>query len=100
MHNPNPNLLYYLEKGNNSGVVKRVLSIRNGWSEATTNFGKLNLKWTQTLKGSLRSSTGIYNSKDGIQIINHLIGNDEICNKDKLWSNVKSFCLVIIYYCI
>ena len=46
----NPNYMYYLGKGNNSDLIKRIFMSRPWWTQADEEtFPNVNLAWTQTL---------------------------------------------------
>ena len=97
----NPTLKYQILHGNNSKLIKRVLTVTRNehWFETpstidstTTNvrtqISHFHLRWAPTSKSINfeRLATNLF-----VQMVNHYEGHNEITTKNKLFKNIKAW---------
>ena len=85
---------YFVGRGNNSGLVKRVLKNRSWWEETKIYDDSYNLKWAQTYRGFRYERLGI--SPHVKQLVNHFEYHTEVSTKNGLIRSLSSYCEVIL----
>ena len=77
-------------KGNNSGLVNRILTSRENWQEIEYQHLTLfSFKWAPTSKFINFDSLGLHGQR---KLVNHLERHDLITTKDQLYLNMHKFC--------
>jgi hypothetical protein len=77
--------------GNNSDLVRRVLSHRSNWAELNdSKYTFLNLRWQQTERGYKYENC--IDNKVFKQALNHLEYHIELSNKEMLLKNLTDYC--------
>jgi len=83
---------YYIGRGNNSGVVRRVMSYRENWEEIESFNPLFNLKWQQNSRGyRFGKLTGNSNLR---QLVNHFEYHKSITTKNGLIKTLSAYCEV------
>lgn len=66
------------------------MSCRLNWEDATNNFSRINLKWSQG-NLSINYSALDYAQEEFHLLVNHFEYNREICNKAYLLENMQNY---------
>lgn len=86
---------YYLGKGNNEGIIRRVMGYRSSWAQSDDSTSAfLNMKWQQDQKGYRYNrlvDSGMYRS-----VVNHFEYHENLSNKQFLFRNLEKYCAVTI----
>jgi hypothetical protein len=82
---------FYVGPGNNGELVKRTIGRRPWWKECTNRESlDWNLFWVQVRDKKAAEEAKRRNK--GNQFLNHLEGLTDMCDKSKLFQNLKSYC--------
>lgn len=82
---------FYVGPGNNGELVKRTIGRRPWWKECTNREAvDWNLFWVQVRDKKAAEEAKRRNK--GNQFLNHLEGLTDMCDKSKLFQNLKSYC--------
>lgn len=82
---------YYIGGGNNSHLVRKIMSTRKQWEECTDSKNIcLAFKWQQSNKGYIYENTTP--TKPYKQVLNHFEYHQEISNKEYLFKNILEYC--------
>lgn len=81
---------YWLGQGNNSAVVRRVLSTRDNWVEVAENE-KCHFRWAQ---GQRSFKYDLLSSGYTREMVNHFEHHPEVSDKGKLIRNLNQYCEV------
>ncbi|KAL4466032.1 hypothetical protein ABPG74_004269 [Tetrahymena malaccensis] len=78
----------YFQKGNNSGLVRRVLLTRSNWRESPVYSSNLNFRWHPFSKGIKFESLSLHKKR----IVNHFEFHAEITTKNGIIKNIGRYC--------
>jgi hypothetical protein len=82
---------FFVGPGNNGELVKRTIGRRPWWKECTNREAvDWNLFWVQVRDKKAADEAKRRNK--GNQFLNHLEGLTDMCDKSKLFQNLKSYC--------
>ena len=80
----------FVDKGNNSNLVKNIL-LKRPWLVETTQPYNFHIRWKPTSKDIPFSSLTNLNSLKK-SLVNHLENHKELTIKTRLYNNLKQFC--------
>lgn len=81
---------YFIQQGNNSGVVRRCMQLRETRWEETNSFDKLyNFRWQPWARGIPFNSINSFGIR---QLVNHLPNHDLLTTKNLLFESLAVHC--------